>query len=141
MADANTTETAPEQRRAKASYVGVPAGHRLELACQQLHKAFWHVDHYGIYQVGSSLERSDWRDVDVVMILSDEGFQKLFPGTTDNIYTFDPLWLIMCIGVSMWMTETVGVRIDFKFQPQKAATRDHKGRRNALGLVFAKEGK
>src|SRR4029077_18922075 len=60
----------------KASYIGAPACFALEQACQILRDAF---GEYGIYLVGSALERADWRDVDVRYILSDEAFAALFP--------------------------------------------------------------
>lgn len=62
--------------RKKFNYVGAPAVFALELAVAQVWQAF---GGFGCYLVGSCLERRDWRDVDVRMILSDEEFAQLFP--------------------------------------------------------------
>ena len=52
--------------RKKFCYVGAPAIFALETACRQITEAF---DSYGVYLVGSALERPDWRDVDLRMIM------------------------------------------------------------------------
>lgn len=118
----------------KASYIGAPACFRLELACQQLRRAF---GHFGIYQVGSSLSRADWRDVDMRYILSDDEFAKLFPNAGQN-WEHDVRWLVMCAGLSAWLSTESGLPIDFQFQPSTHANERHKGLRNAFGLTFVK---
>ena len=129
-------------KRQKAIYVGAPACFALELAARQLSEAFGHDDSYGVYLVGSALERPDWRDVDVRMIMSDEGFRRLFPDAgpiEQGRWEFDPRWLIMTTAISAWLSKQSGLPIDFQFQPQSHANAKHKGRRNALGLHLAPE--
>lgn len=131
------------KKRTKWNYLGAPAAFKLELACQHLHRAF---GGFGIYLVGSVLERPDWRDVDVRMILSDEEFAALFPDAQGGgSWEFDARWLVMTVAISAWLKEQTGLPIDFQFQPQTHANERHgrgKGtQRNALGLIFARKEK
>jgi len=123
--------------RTKFCYVGAPAKFILEQACQNLHDAF---GEYGIYLVGSVLERPDWRDVDLRYIMSDEGFAKLFPDSGPNgQWEHDPRWLLLTVLISEHLTKISGLPIDFQFQPQIHANNRHKGkRRDAMGLRFMK---
>jgi len=127
------------KRRTKWNHLGAPAAFKLELACQHLRKAF---GGFGIYLVGSVLERPDWRDVDVRMILSDGEFAALFPHA-GQYWEFDPRWLVMTVSISQWLRDQTGLPIDFQFQPQTHANERHgrgKGtQRSALGLRFSKE--
>jgi hypothetical protein len=124
-------------RPKKASYVGAPACFALELACKHLRDAFG-AGRGGIYQVGSSLSRADWRDIDVRYILPDEEFAKLFPNAEQH-WEHDPRWLVMVTAISAWLSKETGLPIDFQFQPQSHANERHKGNRNALGMSFAPE--
>lgn len=120
------------EARKKASYVGVPAIFKLELACQHLFRGFGHV----CYLVGSALQRPDWRDIDIVMIMPDDEFAAEFPNAGTN-WEFDAKWLIMTIAISEWLSAQCGHMVDFKFQQRTAANERHKGPRNAMGLIFA----
>ena len=123
--------------RKKGIDTGAPEGFELELACQQLNQAF---DGFGCYLVGSALERPDWRDIDVRLIMGDEEFDALFPGCRErHTWEFNPRWLIMTISITEWLRKRTGLPVDFQFQPQSHANDRHKGPRNALGLIIAKE--
>lgn len=129
------------ETRHKASYVGAPAIFRLEQACQQLTAAYDHPEHsYGLYMVGSALERPNWRDVDLRLIFSDAYFEEMFPGAGQH-WEHDPLWLLLTVSISAWLSQVSGLPIDFQFQPQTHANERHKGRRNAIGLRFKKKWK
>jgi len=119
-----------KSKQTKATHTGAPACFALTQACQQLNDAF---GDYGCYQVGSSLQRRDWRDVDVRFILADTEFRKLFPNAGEH-WEFDPRWLILTVSISAWLSSVTGLPIDFQFQPQTHANDKHKGPRNALGL-------
>ena len=125
--------------RRKACYVGAPAIFALELACQQLCEAF---GGFGCYLVGSSLQRADWRDIDVRFILSDEDFEKLFPGcnATCSRWEHDPRWLLLTTMISDWLKQRTGLPIDFQFQAQTHANERHAGQRSALGITLAPTG-
>ena len=129
----------PETRR-KASYVGAPACFALELACQHLNRAF---GGFGCYLVGSAMERADWRDIDVRLIMPDSEFLALFPDVelAAHNWEFDPRWLLMTVSISEHLKKVTGLPVDFQFQPQTHANARHKGPRSALGLRFAKPSK
>lgn len=140
-------EKPPVAPRKKARYIGAPACFALEMACKTLRDAFGsEVDessHIGIYAVGSCLERPDWRDVDVVMIMDDASFQRLFPDVTFGPgfganWEFDPRWTLMVTLISRWLKEQTGLPVDFKFQPMSYANERHNKQRHAVGLRFAK---
>jgi hypothetical protein len=126
-----------DEPRKKAVYVGAPAIFRLELACQHLEEAFCEKGLGGVYLVGSALQRPDWRDVDLRLILPDEQFAKLFPDA-GQFWEFDPRWLVLTCAISAWLKEQSGLPIDFQFQPQTHANERHKGGRNAMGMRISK---
>jgi hypothetical protein len=119
----------------KASYVGAPACFALDIACRLLNEAF-HEDGYGCYLVGSATSRADWRDIDVVAILSDDAFESLFPDAhvQQGSFEHDPRWLVLTVALSKWLSEQSGLPVDFKFQPQTWANARHDGPRHALGM-------
>lgn len=131
---------APPPRK-KLIYVGAPACFALEMACQTLHRAFCRGGG-GIYLVGSALERPDWRDIDLRLILPDDEFKQLFPGTGPVEHShceFDPRWMVMTTSISAWLSVQSGLPVDFQFQSRTHANERHKGRRNAMGMIFASE--
>jgi hypothetical protein len=126
----------PEKRK-KVSYIGVPAVFKLELACKHLNDAY---GGFGCYVVGSALERPDWRDVDVVLILEDKQFRREFPNVQDfstGLFEFDTKWLLHTVALSEWLSAQTGLPIDFKIQPQTWANDRHPGKRHPHGLRFA----
>ena len=129
---AGNREAVTAERRAKANYVGAPAIFALEQACQQLNQAF---DGYGCYLVGSAIERQDWRDVDVRLIMGDEEFAALFPNAGRH-WEHDPRWLVLTVSIAGWLSKLTGLPVDFQFQPQTHANAPHEGPRHALGLTI-----
>src|SRR4051794_17555783 len=99
-------EARDRARPRKSNFIGAPAAFKLELACQQLTKAF--AGGWGCYHVGSSRERKDWRDVDVRLVLDDKDFDKLFPDAHEDRCEFDQRWLILTIAISEWLSKQTG---------------------------------
>lgn len=123
--------------RKKFCYVGAPAIFALETACRQVVEAF---DSYGVYLVGSALERPDWRDVDLRMIMEDAAFETLFPDAHPNgSWEFDSRWLLLTVSISERLSKLTGLPIDFQFQPQSHANKHHKGQRQAIGIRMSKK--
>jgi len=120
--------------RKKANYVGAPAIFALELACHDICQAF---NGYGCYLVGSAIERSDWRDVDVRFIMGDADFAALFPDAGEH-WEFDPRWLLLTVSISERLSKVTGLPIDFQFQPQAHANEKHHGMRHAIGIRISK---
>ena len=131
----NEAEGKMGEVRKKATYIGAPACFALKQCCQIVNDAF---GSYGCYQVGSSLERPDWRDVDVRFIMEDEKFWGLFPDASEHSWEFDPRWLLLTVAISGWMKQVTGLPIDFQIQPQTHANERHPGPRNSIGLRIRK---
>lgn len=131
-------------KKTKVTYVGAPAVFALEMACKQVRAAFPELRpdaHIGVYVVGSCLERPDWRDVDVRMMMDDETFLHYFPGVNlqAGTWEFDPRWCLLTVAISQWMSKQTGLPIDFQFQPMTHANARHTGRRHAAGLTFVSD--
>lgn len=112
----------------RANYLPVPHVFNLNQACMVLSEAFG----YGVYLVGSSLHKRDYRDVDVRAILPDEEYDRLFPGI--GIEQHHPLWSVMCASISLFLEKATGLPVDFQIQRQTEANEKYKGARHALGM-------
>jgi hypothetical protein len=108
---------------------------RLHHACAVLVQAFG----CRTYLVGSSLERRDFRDVDVRTILDDADFDRMFPGIVGNNPERSALWSLVCTLIALYLSEASGLPVDYQIQRQTNANEEHKGRRNALGIFYASE--
>lgn len=115
----------------RVNYLTVSENASLKLAAEPIDKAF--PDSLGIYHVGSSCTRKDYRDVDVRLILPDEEFERLFGKVKPTPARLN-LWFLVCWALSEWMQKRTGLPIDFQIQSQAMANvPDHKGHpRNAL---------
>lgn len=115
--------------------------YNLDLACSALVEAFCQGGG-GIYHVGSSLERRDFRDVDVRCILPDEEFDQLFPGgeLSDRSPFRDARIMAMNVAFSEWLKKMTGLPIDFQFQCQTQANDEYSSaqghQRSALGMHY-----
>lgn len=128
------------EKRKKGVYIGAPACFALEMAIRQVCDAFgvYQGKYFsGCYVVGSTLERPDWRDVDVRMIMHDDLFAHHFPDAGQH-WEHDAKWLLLTTAISDWLSKQTGLPVDFQFQPQTHANEYHKGPRNAVGLRFRK---
>lgn len=107
-------------------YLSTVEMHRLDRACRDL----WDMavtNGGGVYLVGSSSVRPDFRDVDVRMILPDPAFDRLFGAERE-------LWRLFSYAVSRQLGADTGLPIDFQVQRQTQAN-EHKGTRNPMGLI------
>jgi hypothetical protein len=83
------------------------------------------------YQVGSSIDSKDWRDVDVRLILPDDEFEELF-GDPRSAETNTKLAAVTLAFAALGK-EMTGLPIDFQIQPQAHANKVYGGRpRSAL---------
>jgi hypothetical protein len=78
------------------------------------------------FLVGSALERPNYRDVDVRLILDDAKYARL-----RRLVDIDRLGFV----VSLWGQRVTGLPIDFQVQKMKVANTLYKGRRHALGIA------
>jgi len=94
--------------------VGFPASIKLSsIFGQLLRDAFGEIP----YHVGSSIFQKDRRDVDVVVLLEDEDFEKMFGKREPE----GPKWEAYCLAFSALGREVTGLNIDFKVQPREWA--------------------
>lgn len=156
-----TVEPKKEMRR--ADFLPVPQKFNLAMACNLIGQCFGR--NYGVYHVGSSLERRDYRDVDIRVILDDAEFDRLFPCLvpldscqhktvhepkgyvcsackptfTVQVPTpqLDATWSLLCAAISLWLQRHSDLPVDFQIQRQTQANEEFKGRRNGIGLYYA----
>ena len=109
--------------------VGMPAALKLERFGELLHDAFgtWP------YQVGSSLQSTEWRDVDVRLILHDDDYAARGFGDPARPQE-NARWVAYTLAFATLGREITGLPIDFQIQQQSQANAEYPHGRNALGI-------
>ena len=108
-------------------HLSVAEQYNLRLACQALWAAFG----INTYQVGSSLTRADYRDVDLRCILDDAEFDA-FIGKR-----FTPKHHLLNVAISEWLAARSGLPIDFQFQRRTEANLEEtSGNRNCVTIPY-----
>lgn len=108
--------------------VGMPASLYLQEFGQLIEDVFGDCP----YQVGSSLaSKTDFRDVDVRVILSDEDYEKWGFGNPEHPQQ-NKKWRSLVKAYSILGQIMTGLPIDFQIQQQTNANRLFKGSRSAL---------
>lgn len=105
--------------------------HRLDLACRPLAGVG-----FGPFLVGSAMEHSGYRDVDVRLILDDDAWDGMFGESADDKGEahHHPWWLAVCAALSHWLSDVSGLPVDFQIQRQTQANEHYAGLpRNSLG--------
>lgn len=110
----------------RASYLTVQQSFNLNVVCKPIAAMFG----YGVYQVGSSLIRADYRDVDLRCILANEEFDRMFAGEFGGKQV-----KFLNVTISEWIAARTGLPIDFQFQREQQANAEFQGPRNAVGCV------
>jgi hypothetical protein len=105
----------------RASYLGPYEMFRLDQACKPIAEAFDELP----YLVGSVMERPEYRDVDVRLILDDEQYAQLASAASVALLN---------IALTAYLRQSTGLPVDFGIQQQSAANARHTGYRNPLGL-------
>jgi hypothetical protein len=108
----------------RANYLLFTDYQLLEWWCQHVNRMFESSDNYGPFLVGSCLERLDYRDVDLRLMLTDDGYASY--ASTFRTY--------LNLSVSLWGSRATGLPIDFQLQDTTEANKRYHGRRNAMGL-------
>lgn len=108
--------------------VGQPDGYLLLLFGMEVRQAFGHY----AYHVGSSLmDKRDWRDVDVRLMLPDEEYEDYFGDPTTEGH--DALRLMSWnLAWSTLGRKMTGLPIDFQFQDTTLANAEFSAPRGAL---------
>lgn len=113
-------------------HLSAPELDRLDHAALIVRHAFEEVP----YLVGSCLERPDYRDVDVRLIMDDEDYDALFTGQGKQ--RANPLWSLLCASISEYLNRLTDLPIDFQFQRRTDANEQWAEKpRHPLGLYVA----
>lgn len=116
----------------RANFIGAPEYYNLNAACRIITEGYG----YSLYLVGSALERRDFRDVDLRLILDDAEYRQMFPGMQNGQWT-DPRWSLFCSAVSLWLSERSGLKIDFQVQSQTEANSiEGRTKRHPIGIFL-----
>ena len=110
--------------RKRASYLTVSQQYNLNVVCRPVSAMFG----YGVYQVGSSLERLDYRDVDLRCILANDEYDQMFAGDDQGKRA-----RFLSVAISEWIASRTGLPIDFQFQREAEANAEFDGPRNCIG--------
>lgn len=117
-------------------YLTVSEFYRLNIACHVLWDAF--PETVGVFLVGSSLHRRDFRDVDIRLMLPKQPYEMLFPDAPANPQGH-AAWDLICVSISDLLARQCGLPIDFQIQEMDWAnekfTAEHHTR-NAVGLMI-----
>lgn len=122
----------PPVPKKRPCYLHRPQLMALDIACAPLCLAF----DGGVYLVGSCLERSDYRDVDVRAIVGRAAWDGMFPGVDPAKPYMNPRWEMFNLALSEFLATRTKLPIDFQVQNMDAANAEFPGRRTALGVRF-----
>lgn len=115
------------------SGIGMPDTLKLEAFAALVRDAFAGEDgHVGVYQVGSSLATTVWRDVDVRVMLDDDVYRARF-GDPAHPHE-DPRWVATVLAFSALGREMTGLPIDFQVQDTTTTNEKDAGPRSAIGI-------
>ena len=89
------------------------------------------------YLVGSALQRADYRDVDVRVILPDDRYAAMFPGP--GVQRAHPYWSLLSSVISLQLSQMTGLPVDFQIQAMTAANEHNPGPRDPLGIFPSEE--
>ena len=112
--------------------VGMPVSLKLHAFADMVNAAF---GVFCCYQVGSSLTTTQWRDVDVRVMLDDEVYVEQGFGDPDRPHD-NKKWAALTLAFSALGREMTGLPIDFQIQQVSEANRNHEGSRSALFQRF-----
>lgn len=113
----------PEEKH-RLSYLTVAQMFRLDIACQQIKRAFGGYP----YLVGSVLTRPDFRDVDLRLLMCERR------GSTDLVVEGRRLRFLNA-AISEWIATTTGLPIDFQFQDEAEWDEYDSQTRHPRGLI------
>lgn len=106
--------------------VGAPAATLLDIFGRMIFDVFGEYP----YQVGSSNQTTQWRDVDVRVMLDDEVYNAQYGDPNSTIPNRKRL--LTELAFSLLGQKITGLPIDFQIQQHSHANEHYKGRRNCL---------
>lgn len=126
--------------KARATFLSPPDFRRLDWACRPI------VDAYGepVYLVGSVLERADYRDIDLRLILADDVMERMLGA--DETYGLHnrptPFGVRQLLNVALSdfiaRAANLPAPVDFQIQSMSEANVPEHGSRNPIGMTFTR---
>lgn len=107
-------------------FVGMPAALYLDEFARLL-RGFFQTE---VYLVGSALERKDWHDLDIRVILPDDRFVEF--GEPDKRF-WNLKWTALCLAFTALGEKMIGCKIDFQVEQQSYVEAHCKGARLSIG--------
>lgn len=95
----------------------------LDEACKPIAEAF----EGHVYLVGTAVERQEYRDIDVRVILSDKTYDRLVRAIGQHAVFF------LGLAIGQYLASRTDMPIDFQLQRMTEANDRHSGMRNPLG--------
>jgi GNAT superfamily N-acetyltransferase len=119
----------------------VSTGMPTSLYLDQFGSYVWDLFGFPPYLVGSALCRTDYRDVDIRLILSDEQYEAWALGHPHDPHR-NARWVSLVLAYSALGTQMIGLPIDFQIQQQtfanKRFSREDGHNRSCIGMVPAR---
>lgn len=109
--------------------VGMPAALKLNQFGRECFEAFG----AEAYLVGSATRSTEWRDVDVRVILPDDEFERQV-GALTRPRCLNLRWNALCLAFAARGREVTGLPIDFQIDQLRDANEKYPEVRHALGL-------
>lgn len=94
-------------------YVGMPRALYLEMYARYL-KDIFNAD---VYLVGSVLKTKSWKDIDIIVVLSDNEWERYGFGDPQKRFK-NKRWAAYCMGLSCFGKQLVGCEIDFQIHQE-----------------------
>jgi hypothetical protein len=123
----STSPSPAPQTKRRGSYLAVGQQFNLEHQCRLLTAAFGACS----YQVGSSLQHRNFRDVDIRCILNDEEYDAVINGNDARLKLFNT-------AISEWLAARTGLPVDFQFQRMTQANAEFDEQRSFVGATFSR---
>jgi hypothetical protein len=106
-------------------FVGMPAALYLDEFARLLRDYF----KAPVYLVGSALERKDWHDLDIRVILPDERFEFGDPAKR----FWNAKWISACLAFTALGEKMIGCKIDFQIEQESYVQANCTGKRLEIG--------
>lgn len=100
-------EDYPEKRF--LGYVGMPKALYLDMFGRYVRDMF----DSDVFLVGSALKTKDWKDIDVVVVISDSLWNNLGFGDPSNRFK-NKKWISYCLSISSFGKSLLGCEVDFQ---------------------------
>jgi hypothetical protein len=118
----------------RGTYLSPPDFRRLDWACRPVAEAF----DAPVYLVGSVLERADYRDIDLRLILPDDEVERLFGIHPKDNPRESSVRALLDVALSDLIARAANLRspVDFQIQSMSEANVPEHGSRNPIGIRF-----